>query len=121
MSSHFRLVAPVVALVLTACSSSQPADDAALLARIEQQIVMPPGAGPLSDYNRRYSREGHVQGGDEPDKVVGLLQRFQGLPRDAAWEDGPVDLVMDGGCSVIYLTYDEARDRIEDIRCNGVA
>ena len=119
------LIAAMAAAALTACSG--PARDVPLpnpdelIARIEAQVVMPAGADPIERYTRTYSRHDPSRGPERPGMVYGVIERVGDGPRIARWSEEPVMAPADGGCSVVTLRYSVARDRIEEIRCNGEA
>lgn len=92
-----------------------------LIARIERQIVLPAGAGPLESYTRTYGRLDPDRGPRRDGMIYGVLERIGDGPRVARWSEQPVSVPADGGCAVVTLTYNLARDRIERIACNGEA
>jgi hypothetical protein len=98
-----------------------PTDASELIARIERQIVLPSGAGPLESYTRTYGRRDPDQGPPRDGMIYGVLERIGDGRRVARWSEEPVTVPADGGCAVVTLTYNLARGRIERIACNGEA
>jgi hypothetical protein len=96
------------------------AEQEAIMDRIERDIRLPDGAGPLAAYARSYAWQ---QRGDGVRKVVAVYENLTGAPagrrRWVAETDLP--LVLDGGCGLISLSYDVAAQRIEHVTCNGEA
>jgi hypothetical protein len=91
---------------------------AALMARIEREVRLPPGAGALATYARYYA----WRDGKDGRKVVAVWQNLTGERPGRHWvteRDFPV--IMDGGCGVVSLTWDVATARIEQVACNGYA
>lgn len=86
---------------------------------------MPSGADPLGRYVRSYAhvREaGSREWFDVPatgDYVVGVYR--PGIPRRRWVKAEELPLVFDGGCSVVTVVFDVARDRVVSTKCNGVA
>jgi hypothetical protein len=101
-------------------SASNAAEQEAIMDRIERDIRLPDGAGPLAAYARSYAWQ---QRGDGVRKVVAVYENLTGAPagrrRWVAETDLP--LVLDGGCGLISLSYDVATQRIEHVTCNGEA
>jgi|JI10StandDraft_1071094.scaffolds.fasta_scaffold11203_6 hypothetical protein len=96
---------------------------------IEQQVVMPPGAQPLHEYNRFYVRR---QLSDR-DVVQGrfLLRRpyypqrsgfaLEGIPNAYATTEQSLPIVMDGGCTVVTVFFDVATMTLLPLAQEGMA
>lgn len=87
--------------------------DPATVSRVEAKIVMPGTAKSLKEFTRYYE-----PGFDRGHRTVfGLLK--EGGDKQVHIGHGPI--IMDGGCSVIELTYDVGSDTIISIACHGEA
>lgn len=90
-----------------------------LMDRIEREVRLPAGAGPLASYARYYAwqeREDGVR------KVVAVYVRLSGHPPGRSWvAENAFPLILDGGCAMITLSYDVAAQRVEHVTCNGEA
>lgn len=90
-----------------------------LMDQIERQVRLPEGAGPLASYERSYAWQDRQDGYR---KVLGVYLTPEGINRGRRWvAENELPLILDGGCSMITLTYDVATQRIEHIACNGEA
>jgi hypothetical protein len=96
----------------------------ALMDRIERDVRLPEGAGPLASYVRSYAWQ---QSGDGVRKVAAVYVG-EAIARQAKMAPGRhwvaldmLPVIMDGGCAIISLTWDIATQRIEHVGCNGVA
>ena len=107
--------------MIAALLAGSPADANELIGRIERQIVLPAGAGPLESYTRTYGRLDPDRGPPRDGMIYGVLERIGDGPRVARWSEEPMAVPADGGCAVVTLTYNLARGRIERIACNGEA
>ena len=88
-----------------------------LMDRIEREIRLPEGAGPLASYARSYAWQ---QREDGFRKVVAVYDSLTGAAPGRRWvAETEFPLVMDGGCGLISLSYDVAAQRIEHVTCNG--
>ena len=106
------LAAPAVA--------QKPAIDAALVAKIEQQMVMPKGASPLKSYSRFYA-PGQVSGRDmikgvylewREDHYLKNSTPIEGVPGAYVMKPGAdLPMIMDGGCGVIETAFDVATQK----------
>ncbi len=88
-----------------------------IMDRIEHDVRLPEGAGPLAAYGRYYawqSREDGVR------KVLAIYVREAGPARHWVAENA-LPAVLDGGCGIVSLSYDVAAQRIEHVACNGEA
>ena len=100
---------------LTATGSEQQQ----LMDRIEREVQLPQGAGPLASYARSYAWQQSNDGGR---KVLGYYENLTGAAPGRRWvteRDFPG--IMDGGCGVIRFSYDPATHRFENLSCNGYA
>ena len=89
----------------------------ALMDRIEREVRLPEGAGPLASYSRSYAWQ---QREDGLRKVVAVYDNLTGAAPGRRWvTETDFPLVMDGGCGLISLSYDVAARRIEHVTCNG--
>ena len=133
--------------LLAACTTPEQRKRDELADRIEALVRLPKGAGRLADYARAYAFDdkGLVVGvyvpgyvAPKPDEtceqVLGDLKtREVPCPPETSgerlrsgqrrWVDdiNKLPMVMDGGCSVVTVTYDLKRGVIQDTYCNGVA
>ena len=88
-----------------------------LMDRIEREVRLPDGAGPLASYARSYAWQ---QRADGFRKVVAVYDSLTGAAPGRRWvAETEFPLVMDGGCGLISLSYDVAAQRIEHVTCNG--
>ncbi|HTU12517.1 MAG TPA: hypothetical protein VMG08_16625 [Allosphingosinicella sp.] len=98
------------------------ADDAereAIMDRIEREIRLPAGADPLASYERSYAWQ---ERGDGVRKVIGVYLTPEGSNRGRRWvTEAELPLILDGGCSLVSLSYDVAAGRIDHVTCNGEA
>jgi hypothetical protein len=120
-------LAAALAIGLAASAHAQVSDaaiDPALVAKIESQTVLPPGAAKLADYDRYYGRATMAfltpDGSGERDVIAGVwLKRGPTMPlqRNATaipgqagafslGSDGNLPLVSDGGCGVLTVYFD---------------
>lgn len=87
--------------------------------RIERDIRLPERADPVAAYERSYAWQ---QRGDGVRKVIGVYLTPEGSNRGRRWVmESELPLILDGGCSMITLSYDVAAQRIEHVTCNGEA
>jgi hypothetical protein len=94
--------------------------DRQIIDELEAAIVMPPGAGPLTSYRRRYG--GEIEAGRRV--IWGLFLDPFFAPNDppiTILDYPPGGLVEDGGCSVVTLKFDVSSKSILRIQCNGEA
>lgn len=100
-------------------AATADAEQTALMDRIEREIRLPEGAGPLASYARYYAWQ---QRGDGVRKVVGVYLGLGERTPGRRWvEETDFPLVMDGGCGLVNLSYNVAEQRIEHVTCNGEA
>jgi hypothetical protein len=74
---------------------------------------MPYGAKPIGVYTRYYE-----PGFDHGRRIVFGLLTEQG---DKQIHIGHQPVIMDGGCSVVDLTFDVAANKVTSIKCHGPA
>ncbi|WP_177204002.1 hypothetical protein [Sphingobium sp. AP50] len=103
-------------IALPGCTESSKRESEELMAKIETKIAMPQRAWPLKDYSRYY----YWASDTDHRKVYGVLSMDR---KPGRWwvEVDEAPQIMDGGCSVISLTYDVLSDRVVSIFCNGEA
>lgn len=96
--------------------------DMATALRIERKVRLPERSQTIEHYARFYYRDRHTPPGMVSGYYVGTDDpSFPTWPRAGIHLETPNLGVADGGCFVITLTYDPARDEIVSIRCNGFA
>jgi len=84
--------------------------------RIEAIVTLPEDAGPLSDYERLYaeSQNGRVRAlyysGSEKRGQRRWISDYNQFP-----------LIADGGCGVIWISFDPKMNKVLSVTCNGVA
>lgn len=113
----------LLALLLLGCTQAQPAapapspaqEQARIMDRIEALVRLPPGARPLAEYSRHYAWQSRRDG---VRKVVAVYVS-EGNPGRRWVAENQLPLVMDGGCSIVNLSFDVAADRIEGVSCNA--
>lgn len=94
-----------------------PADDEALMDRIEALVTMPEGARRLADYRRSYAWDGGTRGHR---RVIGVYYAFGEFEPGRHWVvQSELPVVFDGGCGLVTIIYDADADRIESAACNG--
>ena len=90
-----------------------------LMARIEREVRLPEGAGPLASYARYYAWQ---ERGDSIRKVIAVYVRLDGHEPGRRWvTEAGFPLILDGGCGMVTLSYHVAERRIEHATCNGEA
>lgn len=103
----------IAALALALAAAIAPEAREQAMAAIEARIAMPPGAAPLSSYERLYSD-------GENGEIVALYQRSERLGRRwVAPNDLP--LISDGGCAFIDVRVSADPDAPVSARCHGEA
>ena len=96
--------------------------DMATALKIERQVRLPERAQTIEHYARFYYRDRHTPPGMVSGYYVGTDDPpFPTWPKAGIHLEAPNLGVADGGCFVIRLTYDPAKDEITSIRCNGFA
>lgn len=96
--------------------------DLSIALKVERQVRLPLRSLRLDRYARFYFRDK-----DTPPGMVSGWYVGADNPPNRAWPSAGIHLrrpdvsVTDGGCFVVRLTYDPARDVITEIRCNGDA
>ncbi|SEM20168.1 hypothetical protein SAMN05428989_3346 [Pseudoxanthomonas sp. GM95] len=108
----------LAALLMSACTGPdvRRLDGAQLMKTLEQQVTLPKGASPLSDYTRYYTLTNDGM-------LVGIyVKDFDGGDRQAHLaSEREMPIFFDGGCSVIEVQYDPDANKVLRIRCNGIA
>lgn len=91
---------------------------------IERTIRLPAGSHPLELYGRNYAFSGdgrvvavYYSPADDRGRA---LYALAGERRWHDWE-GELPFIMDGGCSIVHVTYEIATQHILSVSCNGVA
>ena len=106
-------------LTATICAagaqSSVAAPTQAEIRTLEASVVLPPGASPLSKYNRHYAVV--VQGSIR--HILGVYIGDGGKLYVTTPEKLP--RVLDGGCGVVNVEYDVTTNRFLSVTCNGEA
>lgn len=106
-----RLTPLLIALALAGCVHELAPQDRTMR-KIEAAVELPREAYSLTAYRRYYAASR-----DDPDLIVAVYEHG-GRPTRMwlEWHDLPI--VLDGGCSVIQLTFRRSTSRIETLRCN---
>jgi hypothetical protein len=120
-----RSIWPIIVILLAACGSpppgpDKPAADAAdtaqriaIMNAIDLGVALPKGAGPLASYERHYAWD------DAEHRRVRAVFLSSDLP-GRSWQPlETMPFVLDGGCSVITIVFDVARNAIASVACNG--
>ena len=91
---------------------------------IERTVRLPGRAGPLELYGRNYAFSGDGQ-------VVAVYyspsddwgRARYALAGERRWHDweGELPIIMDGGCSIVHITYEIATQHLLSVSCNGEA
>jgi hypothetical protein len=112
------------AMLPAAAAGGNWTPDAQTIKRLEAAIHVPGGPGsrdlPVATYARYYA--GVTLAGRRT--IVGELVLPAIMGQKAGVHIGSEDDfpgIFDGGCDVVYLTYDVQRARIVSIMCNGIA
>jgi hypothetical protein len=109
----------LAAFALLGAAPAPAGEQEALMARIEARVVMPRGADPIAGYDRAYAWDPDAPAAS---RVIAIYVRVDANWVGRRWVAADaLPVVMDGGCSVVTLTYDVASDRVEQIGCNGYA
>ena len=139
------LFAPIAAMLLTGCSTPEQRQHDEIMSRIDKQVHLPNGAGPLNDYIRGYTTGGH-------DQVVGIYALpsvvreaakdrcteltadgrgkpmpcyspllLAAKPGDHVWVSRTGDMMFNSlhGCEVISVAYKVSEGRFEEVSCMG--
>lgn len=118
------LVALTAALTNPTISDNR-VPDARLVSRVEAQVIMPDGAGPLNSYDRSYT-QAKIDG---KDYLLGqmidhtIVQEFasHGHPLPPPVRRVLIDEIMpafDGGCAILTLTYEIGSAEKPKLFCN---
>jgi hypothetical protein len=89
----------------------------ALVSRVEAQLTMPPRAHPLSEYHRVYWGERSATG---ERLLVAHFSHAKGGGVEILDHRDP-NVVFDGGCGFIDLSYDVDAKRVISFACHGYA
>ena len=118
------IVIPVL-LLLAACSSAAEIQQRRTMEEIEKQVQLPAGAEKLEAYARYYAMDrNRVVGRYIARSLVDPENVYYDLPAGQnRWiaDHRNLPLISDGGCSVVDVVYDPAKQRVEQASCNGVA
>jgi hypothetical protein len=123
------LLTPSAAAALAPAATAEadmaaPVDRVTAL-RLERQlglVGLPAGASPLDQYARYYFRNPDT----DPRLVSAIYIGDPGAevpnwPAPGLYLRRPPVVIFDGGCMVVWITYDPFADRIVSIHCNGYA
>lgn len=122
-----RSLAFIASVFVSSCESSD-SFTTRHIPQIEAQIEMPPGAASIEEYARFYSSSGsHVIKGKYVSRGLAaivlensVVRRRIGAAIYIVDDDNMPDLV-DGGCSVLTLSYDTSDGTLTGPDCNGIA
>ena len=122
-----------VALVLPTIAEGSGADrsappNAQMIAVIEKALALPPGSRPLITYVRYYGFERVGPSSTKRLIIRGLLVqaglnmgRLNRRPGAYGLKSVPYSPIMDGGCQVVHVYFDPARQKVLRTMCNGEA
>lgn len=139
-------LAVVPTYLVLGCTAPEEHQHDQLMDRVESQVTLPQGAGRLSEYARHYALDdkgnvvgvyvaGH-QSSNSDETCEEVLENFATrevpcaesesapLPvgrRQWVGDTDGLPLVLDGGCSVITVSFDPKTDEVKSAICNGVA
>lgn len=93
------------------------------ISRVESLLKMPPEVGKLQDYDRYWM--GKIEKGRK--RISGHLESRHFTSRGSARQSGSqhivkrqfLELVSDGGCGMVFVSYDVQTDRILKHACSG--
>jgi hypothetical protein len=102
----------LAALLVTGCSPSEDAEHAAIMDKVERQVKLPPGAAPLSQYERYYAYSTNWD----------VLAEYVRGTNKREWvaDRKSFPMISDGGCGVVTVRHN-LRSGHSDAWCNGVA
>ena len=86
-----------------------------LVVAVEAHITLPAGSRPIGAYGRYYYgwfKHGHRM-------LVGVFVLDATPAGVHIVTSAQAPMVLDGGCSVVNLTYDPARKKVTSLFCNG--
>lgn len=100
-----------------AASETAWTPSSAQIAEVEAHLTLPAGSQPMASYARLYYarfEHGHRE-------LVGVFVLEIAPPGVHVVTQAKAPRVLDGGCSVVNLTYDPARKKVTSLFCNGDA
>jgi len=106
-----RFTPLLIASLLTGCAHDLTQHDR-IMRKIETVMELPAKAYPLFAYRRYYAASNA-----DPDLVIGVYEHG-GRPTRLWTEWNELPILLDGGCSVIHVTFRRSTGRIESTRCN---
>lgn len=112
------------AVLLASCGSPTITSE---IATLESSVVLPEGADRLDAYGRFYSDSGrtieavYVSSGMVGHELSDRIGRQEIAPNVYLVGFGNLPIIMDGGCSVLTLSYDRQTRAITGPVCNGMA
>lgn len=137
----------LIAALLSGCTSPEAAREDAVMSRIEQDVLMPPGAHSLASYARYYAPDGDglingiyvvperqetEPGATCADVTANLTLQdapcdIQPTPTDEIragqrqWRSNPreLPLILDGGCDIVLILYSQREHAFRLVRCAG--
>ena len=124
------MLRPLVFIASIFVSSCEPSDSftARHIPQIEAQIEMPPGAASIEEYARFCSSSGsHVIKGEYVSQgLAAIVLENSGVRRRIGTaiyivDEDNMPSLMDGGCSVLTLSYDTSDGILTGPACNGIA
>ena len=101
--------------LLAAIAALQTGDQTRLMDRIETIAKLPDRAAPTASYARYYAWLG-----DKTVIAIYVRPGIAGAPAGRQWVK-PQDLprISDGGCAIVTLFYDPAKDEMTGAMCNA--
>ncbi|WP_394705793.1 hypothetical protein [uncultured Hyphomonas sp.] len=112
------LIAGIWAVRKRAVAEAEVAQLRDAVHRIEARIAMPPGAAPLSEYQRYYAWDelegrrvvlGHFLQDDTPDTSP-EAEGVEGLAGSYIWHGRFLPTIADGGCRMVTVYFDVEAD-----------
>lgn len=100
-----------------AASETAWTPSSAQVAEVESHLMLPQGNQPIASYARFYY--GRVEHGHRELVGVFVLEAAPAGVHIVTQAQAP--RVLDGGCSVINLTYDPTQKKVTSLFCNGDA
>lgn len=90
-----------------------------IMNKIENDVTMPSGAGRVRDYERLYAW--HFESGSS--HAISVIATYQlGAKNERHWiNELDMPVILDGGCSLVSLTFDRETEKIISISCHGEA
>lgn len=105
-------------LLVSSCAAGEVVwiPSTALVAEVEAHITLPEGSKPIGSYSRYYY--GRLEHGHRV--LVGEFVLDDSAPGVYIVSATHAPKVLDGGCSVVNLTYDTAHKKVTSLFCNGL-